>query len=123
MCDNDEYNIWYDKRNKIVYKNSELGQPVKITTFTNMPSNITLDDVDSEKAFANVEFYWEYRAHLDHERHGVDSAGRVGTRHVLDDGSENDERGTRPECDERIEKRENVLVVDERRHDHRDGRR
>ena len=57
MCDNDEYNIWYDKRNKIVYKNSELGQPVKITTFTNMPSNITLDDVDSEKAFANVEFY------------------------------------------------------------------
>ena len=50
-------NIWYDKRNKVVYKNSELGQPVKITTFTSMPSNITLDDVDSEKTFANVEFY------------------------------------------------------------------
>ena len=73
------------------------------------------DDLETEQH--------EQETHLDHERHGVDSAGRVGTRHVLDDGSENDERGTRPECDERIEKRENVLVVDERRHDHRDGRR
>ncbi len=47
-----------DKYNNVVYKNSELGQPLKITTFTNMPSNITLDDVDSEKAFANVELVW-----------------------------------------------------------------
>lgn len=49
-------NIWYDKHNKVVYKNSELGLPVKITTFTSMPSNITLDDVNKEKDFANVEF-------------------------------------------------------------------
>jgi len=48
-------NIWYDKHNKVVYKNSELGQPVKITTFTSMPSNITLEDVNKEKDFANVE--------------------------------------------------------------------
>ena len=48
-------NIWYDKHNKVVYKNSELGLPVKITTFTNMPSNITLEDVNEEKDFANVE--------------------------------------------------------------------
>ena len=41
--------------NKVVYKNSELGLPVKITTFTSMPSNITLEDVDKEKNFANVE--------------------------------------------------------------------
>ena len=55
MCDYDEYNIWYDKHNKVVYKNSELGLPVKITTFTSMPSNITLEDVNEEKDFANVE--------------------------------------------------------------------
>ncbi|MBR6125755.1 RHS repeat-associated core domain-containing protein [Candidatus Saccharibacteria bacterium] len=48
-------NIWYDKHNKVVYKNSELGLPVKITTFTNMPSNITLEDVNEERDFANVE--------------------------------------------------------------------
>ena len=48
-------NIWYDKHNKVVYKNSELGLPLKITTFTSMPSNITLEDVDKEKNFANVE--------------------------------------------------------------------
>ncbi len=48
-------NIWYDKHNKVVYKNSELGLPLKITTFTNMPSNITLEDVNEEKDFANVE--------------------------------------------------------------------
>ena len=47
-----------DKYNNVVYKNSELGQLLKITTFTSMPSNITLDDVDSEKAFANVELVW-----------------------------------------------------------------
>ena len=44
-----------DKHNKVVYKNSELGLPVKITTFTSMPSNITLEDVNKEKDFANVE--------------------------------------------------------------------
>ncbi len=44
-----------DKYNNVVYKNSELGQPVKITTFTSMPSNITLEDVNEEKDFANVE--------------------------------------------------------------------
>ncbi len=48
-------NIWYDKHNKVVYKNSELGLPVKITTFASMPSNITLEDVNEEKDFANVE--------------------------------------------------------------------
>ena len=44
-----------DKYNNVVYKNSELGQPLKITTFTSMPSNITLEDVNEEKDFANVE--------------------------------------------------------------------
>ena len=44
-----------DKYNNVVYKNSELGQPLKITTFTNMPSNITLEDVNEEKDFANME--------------------------------------------------------------------
>ena len=71
------------------------------------------DDLETEEH--------EQECHLDHERHGVDSTGRVWTSHVLNNGSENDERGTRPERDERVEERENVLVVDERRHDHRNG--
>ena len=29
-----------DKYNNVVYKNSELGQPVKITTFTSMPTTM-----------------------------------------------------------------------------------
>ena len=51
-------NIWYDKHNKVVYKNSELGQPLKITSFSVMPDQITLDDVYEVKGknnFANVE--------------------------------------------------------------------
>ena len=71
------------------------------------------DDLETEQ--------YEQECHLNHERHGVDAARSVRTRDVLDDRAENDERGTRPECDERIETSENVLVVDERRHDHRDG--
>ena len=48
-------NIWYDMHNKVVYKNSELGLPVKITKFSTMPASITLDDVNNEKMFENVE--------------------------------------------------------------------
>ena len=48
-------NIWYDKNTKTVYKNSELGQPVKITTFNVMPTTISLEDVDMEKDFSGVK--------------------------------------------------------------------
>lgn len=32
-----------------------MGLLVKITTFTSMPSNITIDDMNKERDFANVE--------------------------------------------------------------------
>ena len=69
------------------------------------------DDLETEQH--------EQERHLDHERHRMDSSRRIRASHVLDNGSEDDERGTRPERDERIEERENVLVVDERRNEHR----
>lgn len=49
-------NIWYDSYNKVVYKNSEQGLPIKITAFSVMPSSITLDAVNNEANFANEEF-------------------------------------------------------------------
>ena len=52
----------------------------------------------------------------------MDAARSVRTRNVLDDRAENDECRTCPECDERIEERKDVRVVDERGDEHRDGR-
>lgn len=48
-------NVWYDKNNKVVYKNSESGLPVKITKFSSMPSDITLEMVNADEPFENVD--------------------------------------------------------------------
>ncbi len=42
-------NVWYDKHNKVVYKNNKNGMPIKVFGFTSIPQDITLDDVNKEE--------------------------------------------------------------------------
>ena len=53
----------------------------------------------------------------------MDAARCVWACDVLDDRAEDDECGACPEGDECVEERKDVLVVDEWRYNHRDGRR